>query len=72
MEVGKEGNKGRRAPTLGIESGEGVLWKRKPIGGALGKFSCTWGDGVYLGLRGASGQLNVSDVTGVWRTRTVQ
>ena len=78
MEVGKDGKtafercKGRRARTLGIEFGEGVLWKRKPIGGALGKFSCVWDDGVYLGLRGASGELIVSDVTGVWRTRTVQ
>ena len=57
---------------MGIEFGEGVLWKRKPIGGALGKFSCMWDDGVYLGLRGASSELIVSDVTGVWRTRTVQ
>ena len=31
-----------------------------------------WADGVCLGLRGASGELIVSDVTGVWRTRTVQ
>ena len=60
------------ARTLGIGFGEGVLWKRKPIGGALEKFSCVWDDGVYLGLRGASGELIVSDVTAVWKTRTVQ
>ena len=46
VEVGKDGKtafercKVPRARTLGIEFGEGVLWKRKPIGGALGKFSC--------------------------------
>ena len=78
MEVGKDGMtafercKGRRARTLGIEFGEGVLWKRKPIRGAWGKFSSMWDNGVYLGLRGASGEFIVSDVTGVRRTRTVQ
>ena len=64
--------KGQMSRTLAIEFGEGVLWERKPIAGALGKISCMWDDGVCLGLRGASGELIVSDVTGVWRTRTVQ
>ena len=78
VQVGKDGRtafercKVRKARTLGIEFGEGVLWKRKPIGGALVKVSCMWDDGVYLGLRGPSGELIVSDVTRVWRTRTVQ
>ena len=64
--------KGRRARTLGIEFGEAVLWRRKPMGGALGKFACMWEDGIYLGLRGSSGELIVSDASGVWRTRSVR
>ena len=78
FEVGKDGktaferSKGRRAKTLGIEFGEAVLWKRKAVGGALGKFTCLWDDGVYLGVRGSSGELIVGDERGVWRTRTIQ
>ena len=78
FEVGHDGktaferNKGKKAKTLGIEFGEAVLWKRRPTGGALGKLSCMWEDGVYLGIRGSSGELVVSDSKGVWRTRTVQ
>ena len=78
FEVSKDGktaferNKGRKAKTLGIEFGEAVLWKRRADGGALGKFTCLWEDGVYLGLRGSSGELIVGDEKGVWRTRTIQ
>ena len=38
----------------------------------MGKLSCLWEDGVYLGVRGQSGELIVSDQKGVWKTRTVQ
>ena len=67
-----ERSKGKKARTLGIEFGEAVLWKRRPGGGALGKLSCLWEDGIYLGIRGSSGELVVSDLKGVWKTRTVQ
>ena len=59
FEVGRDGKtayercKGKPAKTLGIEFGEVILWKRKPSGGALGKLTCMWEDGVYLGIRGA-------------------
>ena len=42
MEVGKDGkteyerNKGKRAKVVGVEFGETVLWKRRPVGNALG------------------------------------
>ena len=38
----------------------------------MGKLSCLWEDGLYLGIRGQSGELIVSDREGVWRTRMVQ
>ncbi len=78
FEVGKDGktaferNKGRAARTLGVEFGEAVLWKRKPVGGALGKFSCMWDDGIYLGIRGSSGEIIIGTAAGAWRTRTIQ
>ena len=78
FEVGRDGKtrfercKGKKAKTLGIEFGEAVLWKRKPGGGALGKLTCMWEDGVYLGIRGTSGEIIIGDKKGVWKTRTVQ
>ena len=58
FEVGHDGKKnyerckGKRAKTLGIEFGEATFWRRKLVGGALGKLSVTWADGVYLGVKG--------------------
>jgi hypothetical protein len=55
FEVGHDGRttyercKRKKAKTRGIEFGEAILWKRKLEGGALGKLSVTWEDGVYLG-----------------------
>ena len=60
--------KGKRAKTLGIEFGEAILWKRKAVGGALAMLE----DGVYLGVREASGEIIVGDKNGVWKTRSVQ
>ena len=78
FEVGHDGKtayercKGKRTKTLGIEFGEAILWKRKAVGGALAKMTCLWEDGVYLGVRGASGEIIVGDKNGVWKTRSVQ
>ena len=53
--------KGKQARTMGIEFGESVHWKRKPVGGAFAKASCLWEDGIFLGIRGASGEIIVGD-----------
>ena len=63
---------GKKAKHLGIEFGEAVLWRRKPSGGALGKLSVAWSNGVFLGVKGRSGEISVSESSGVWKTRTVQ
>lgn len=67
-----ERSKGKVAKTLGIEFGEAILWKRKPVGGALGKMSVMWEDGVYLGVKGTSGEVMVANEKGIWKTRSVQ
>jgi len=78
FEVGKDGRtafercKGKRAKHLGIEFGEAVLWRKKPPGGALGKLSVAWSNGVFLGVKGRSNEIIVSEASGVWKTRTVQ
>ena len=41
--------------------GEGVLWRRKPVGGALGKLSVMWDDGMFLGVKGKTGEYIIGD-----------
>ena len=78
FEVAKDGKtayerlKKKAARTLGLEFGEKVLWKRKPVGGALGKMSCMWEDGVYLGVKATTGEIIIGTEKGVWKTRSVQ
>ena len=77
FEVGRDGKtafercKMKKSKVLGIEFGESVHWRRKKAGGALGKLSVAWEDGIFLGVRGRSGELIVADGKGVWKTRTV-
>ena len=78
FEVGHDGRtayercKKKKAKMMGIEFGEAVFWRRQREGGALAKLSSTWEDGVYLGVRGRSGEIIVADGKGVWKTRSVQ
>ena len=78
MEVSHDGKtayercKGKSAKVLGIEFGEAVMWKRKPSGGGLGKLQSMWDDGVFLGIKGTTGEFIVGDGLGIRRTRTVQ
>ena len=46
--------------------------KRRREGGPLGKLSCMWEDGIFLGVKGTTGETIVGDKKGVWRTRTVR
>lgn len=62
----------RQAMTPGTEFGEAVLWKRRSVSGVLWRLSCLSDDGVFLGLRGSSGEMVAADVSGVWRARSVQ
>ena len=77
-EVGHDGKtayercKGKRGKIPGIEFMEAVPWKRRPIGGPLGKLSCMWSDGVFLGVKGSTGEFIVGDERGIWRTRTLR
>ena len=34
--------------------------------------TCLWEDGIFLGVKGKSGEFKVSDRGGVWKTRTVR
>ena len=77
-EVGHDGRtpyerlKGKKARLPRMEFGEAVMWKRRPQGGPLGKLSCLWSDGIYLGVKGSTGEYIVGDGAGVWKTRTVR
>ena len=54
-----------------MDFGEAVLWKRRREGGPLGKLSCMWEDGIFLGVKETT-DIFVGDKKGVWRTRTVR
>eukprot|EP00974_Lingulodinium_polyedra_P004404 411738-Lingulodinium_polyedra.AAC.1 len=62
MEVGHDGKtayercKGKSAKVQGVEFGEGVRWKRRPVGGGLGKLRSMWDDGVFLGVKRTTGE----------------
>ena len=38
----------------------------------MGKLMCVWDDGIFLGVKGSTGELIVGDERGIWRTRTVR
>ena len=77
MEVGRDGKtayertKGKPAKHYGFEFGERVLWRRKPVAGALGKLSCLWDNGIFLGVKSMTGEFIVGDQKGVWKTRSM-
>ena len=74
-EVGANGKtayeriKGKVAKIDGLEFGDGVLWKRRREGGPLGKLTCMWENGIYLGMKGTTGEIIVGNKAGIWRTR---
>ena len=40
-----------------MEFGDAVLWKRLREGGPLGKLSCMWEDGIFLGVKATTGEI---------------
>ena len=67
-----ESSRGKTARLTGVEFGEGVLWKRRREVGPLGKLTCMWEDGIFLGVKGSTGEMIIGDERGVWRTRTIR
>ena len=63
--------KGEKATHQGVEFGEGILFKKRTRVDQSKNLS-VWEDGIYLGIRGMSGEIIVGTKTGVWKTRTVQ
>ena len=56
-EVSKDGktayerNRNKKSRAMGLEFGEAVLWRRRPVGNNLAKLSIAWERGVYLGIK---------------------
>ena len=77
FEVGRDGKtayerlKGKSAKVQGMAFAEGILWKRKRAGGPLGKLTCMWEDGIYLGVKATTAEVIVGNRNGVWLTRVV-
>ena len=76
-EVGHDGKtayercKAKRGKMPGLELGEKVLWRRKPVGNRLAKLTSLWEDGIFLGVKGSSGEFIIGNKLGVWKTRTM-
>ena len=72
LEVGRDGKtayermKGKKATVLGIEFGERVMRKEKPIG-AMRKMVTQWQFGIFIGVKRSSGEITVADEKGVLR-----
>ena len=77
-EVGKDGrtayerDKGKKSKLMGLEFGESVMWRRKPVGNNVAKLAVMWDKGTYLGVKGSTGEIIIGTENGVWRTRTVR
>ena len=52
--------------------GDGILCKERRAGGPVGKPTCLWEDGVYLGVKATIGEFIVGDQRGTWLTRKVR
>jgi len=61
--------KGKKSKQQGLEFGEGILFKKKRVNQP--KSSTVWEDGLYLGVKGMSGEMIVGTKAGVWKTRTI-
>jgi len=78
FEIGKDGKssyerlKGKKAKVSGLEFAECLWFKVKEKKDGIGKLAIRWKDGVYLGVRAASGEVIVGTEEGVFRTRTVK
>ena len=76
-EVGRDGRTAygtRTSPSklMGLEFGECVMWRRRPVGSNLAKLAVLWDVGVYLGVKGSTGEIIIGSGDGVWRTRAVR
>ena len=73
FEIGSDGKssyerlKGKKAKVNGLEFGEGLWFKVKEKKEGIGKLAVKWKDGVYLGIRAASGEVIVGTEEGVFR-----
>ena len=78
LEVGHDGKtayermKGKRATVLGVEFGETIMWKQKPIG-VLRKLETQWKFAVFIGIQRSSGEFTIADEqSGMKCARTVR
>ena len=67
-----ERKKNKSSKLMGLEFGECVMWRRRPVGSNLAKLAVLWDVGVYLGVKGSTGEIIIGNGDGVWRTRTVR
>ena len=64
--------KGKRATVLGVEFGQTIMWKQKPIG-VLRKLETQWKFGIFICIKRSSGEFLIADERGEMKcARTVR
>ena len=38
----------------------------------MDKLTCMWEDGIFLGVKGSTGEMIIGGERGVWRTKTIR
>ena len=77
-EVGRDGrtaykrNKNKSSKLMGLEFGECVMWRRRPVGSNLAKLAVLWDVGVYLGVKGSTGEIFIRDGEAATRRAQVE
>lgn len=61
---------GGRIPALAFA--EMAMWKRRPVPYALGERSCSWDEGMLVGVKATTGEYIVGNADGVCRTRMLK
>lgn len=64
--------RGKKATVLGVDFGEGIVYRTKPCRQRLAKLECMWQHGIYLGHRAASGESIVGGPNGIVKSRTIK
>jgi hypothetical protein len=67
-----ERSRKKSSKLMGLEFGESVMWRRRPVGNNLAKSSLLRGLGAYLGVKGSTGEIFIGSTDAVWHTRTVR
>jgi hypothetical protein len=63
---------GRRGQLLGAEFGEAVFFRGDKVASRFAKLDPLWNEGVFLGIRGPTGEAVIATSTGIAKARSIR